>query len=80
MFGLWTYTETHSVLGSAAYEAIRAGDSAIEVQTRVPSVSYEVGPRDVKKPGCVYYRVRQFAPRLSMSSASLTIGWQPKPS
>lgn len=62
MFGLWTYTETHSVLGSAAYEAIRAGDSAIEVQTRVPSVSYEVGPRDVKKPGCVYYRVRQFVP------------------
>ena len=35
---------------------------AIEVQTVVPSVSYEVGPRDVKKPGCVYYRVRQFAP------------------
>ena len=62
MFGLWTYTETHSVLGSAAYEAMRAGDSAIEVQTMVPSVSYEVGPRDVKKPGCVYYRVRQFAP------------------
>jgi hypothetical protein len=62
MFGLWTYTETHSVLGSAAYQAIRAGDSATEVQTRVPSISYEVGPRDVKKPGCVYYRVRQFAP------------------
>ena len=62
MFGLWTYTETHSVLGSAAYEAIRPGDSATEVQTRVPSVSYEVGPSDVKKPGCVYYRVRQFAP------------------
>jgi signal transduction histidine kinase len=62
MFGLWTYTETHSVLGSAAYEAMRAGDSAIEVQTMVPSVSYEVGPRDLKKPGCVYYRVRQFAP------------------
>ena len=62
MFGLWTYTETHSVLGSAAYQAIRAGDSATEVQTRVPSISYEVGPRDMKKPGCVYYRVRQFAP------------------
>jgi signal transduction histidine kinase len=40
MFGLWIYTETHSVLGSAAYEAIRLGE----------------------KPGCVYYRVRQFAP------------------
>jgi signal transduction histidine kinase len=62
MFGLWTYTETHSVLGSAAYEAIGAGDRATEVQTRVPSISYEVGPSDVKKPGCVYYRVRQFAP------------------
>jgi signal transduction histidine kinase len=62
MFGLWTYTETHSVLGSAAYEAIGAGDSATDVQTRVPSISYEVGPSDVKKPGCVYYRVRQFAP------------------
>jgi two-component sensor histidine kinase len=62
MFGLWIYTETHSVLGSAAYEAIRPGDSATEVQTRMPSVSYEVGPSDVKKPGCVYYRVRQFAP------------------
>jgi signal transduction histidine kinase len=61
MLGLWTYTETHSVLGGAAYEAIRAGDSATEVQTRVPSISYDVGPRDVKKPGCVYYRVRQFA-------------------
>jgi signal transduction histidine kinase len=61
MFGLWTYTETHSVLGSAAYAAIRPGDSATEVQTKVPSVSYEVGPRDMKRPGCVYYRVRQFA-------------------
>jgi signal transduction histidine kinase len=62
MFGLWAYTETHSVLGSAAYQAIRPGDRATEVRTRVPSISYEVGPGDVKKPGCVYYRVRQFAP------------------
>jgi hypothetical protein len=61
MFGLWTYTETHSVLGSAAYAAISPGDNATEVQTKVPSVSYEVGPRDMKRPGCVYYRVRQFA-------------------
>ena len=61
MVGLWTYTETHSVLGSAVYQAIRLGDSATEVQTRVPPISYEVGPRDMKRPGCVYYRVRQFA-------------------
>jgi signal transduction histidine kinase len=61
MFGLWTYTETHSVLGSAGYAAMRPGDSATDVQTKVPSVSYEVGPRDMKRPGCVYYRVRQFA-------------------
>jgi signal transduction histidine kinase len=61
MLGLWTYTETHSVLGSAAYQAIRLGETATEVQTRVPPISYEVGPRDLKRPGCVYYRVRQFA-------------------
>jgi hypothetical protein len=61
MLGLWTYTETHSVLGSAAYATIRRGDSASEVQTRVPPISYEVGPGDMKRPGCVYYRVRQFA-------------------
>jgi hypothetical protein len=61
MLGLWTYTETHSVLGSAAYQAIRLGDTATEVQTRVPPISYEVGPRDLKRPGCVYYRVQQFA-------------------
>jgi hypothetical protein len=49
------------VLGSAAYATIRRADSASEVQTRVPPISCEVGPRDMKRPGCVYYRVRQFA-------------------
>jgi signal transduction histidine kinase len=62
MFGLWVYTETHSVLGDAAYHAMRLGDSAAAVQTGLPPVRYEVGPNDEKKPGCVYYRIRQFAP------------------
>jgi signal transduction histidine kinase len=62
MFGLWVYTETNSVLGNAAYHAMRLGDSATEVQSGLPPVRYEVGPNDQKKPGCVYYRIRQFAP------------------
>jgi hypothetical protein len=62
MVGFWIYTETHSVLGSAAYHAMRLGDSATVVQTGLPPVRYEVGPNDEKKPGCVYYRIRQFAP------------------
>jgi signal transduction histidine kinase len=62
MFGLWAYTETHSVLGSAAYHALRLGDGATEVEAGLPPVRYEVGPSDEKKPGCVYYRIRQFAP------------------
>jgi signal transduction histidine kinase len=62
MFSLWIYTETHSVLGNAAYHAMRLGDSATEVQTGLPPIRYEVGPNDEKKPGCVYYRIRQFAP------------------
>jgi hypothetical protein len=62
MFGLWIYTETHSVLGDAAYQAMRLGDSATEVQSGLPPVRYEVGPNDEKKPGCAYYRIKQFAP------------------
>ena len=62
MVGFWIYTETHSVLGNAAYQTMRLGDSATEVQTGLPPVRYEVGPNDEKKPGCVYYRIRQFAP------------------
>jgi hypothetical protein len=62
MFGFWIYTETHSVLGNAAYHAMRLGDIATEVQTGLPPVRYEVGPNDEKKPGCVYYRIKQFAP------------------
>jgi signal transduction histidine kinase len=62
MFGLWVYTETNSVLGNAAYHAMRLGDSATKVQSGLPPVRYEVGPNDQKKPGCVYYRIRQFAP------------------
>ncbi len=62
MFGFWIYTETHSVLGNAAYHAMRLGDSATEVRTGLPPIRYEVGPNDEKKLGCVYYRIRQFAP------------------
>ena len=62
MFGLWIYTETNSVLGNAAYHAMRLGDSAAVVQSGLPPVRYEVGPNDQKKPGCVYYRIRRFAP------------------
>jgi signal transduction histidine kinase len=62
MFGFWIYTETHSVLGNLAYRTMRLGDTATEVQTGLPPVRYEVGPNDEKKPGCVYYHIRQFTP------------------
>ena len=62
MFGLWIYTETHSVLGNAAYQTIRLGDSATEVQTGCHRSDTRSDRAMIKKPGCVYYRVRQFAP------------------
>jgi hypothetical protein len=80
MLGLWTYSETHSVLGSAMYQAIRPGDIATEVQTRVPPISYEVGPRDLKRSGCVYTVSGSSLPRPPMSFASRTIGSHQKPS
>jgi hypothetical protein len=46
MFGLWIYTETHSVLGDAAYHAMRLGDFATEVQSGLRVVEWNQKPTE----------------------------------
>ena len=62
IFGLWTYTETHSVMGSVAYEAKRAGDSATELHTSLLSDNLRYRNEIYEEIGQRVLSLRNFAP------------------